>query len=84
MATGSSVDQLGETTATLAEQWNGQVWTELGSPSPRYNNELNGVACPGVSNCQAVGDSEGQVGNLVTLGEAWNGTKWTLVKTPNR
>jgi hypothetical protein len=83
MATGSAFDQIGETLETLAESWNGQVWTKLRTPSPRYTNELNGVACTSASNCQSVGDTSGEEGKEVTLGVAWNGTKWSMVSTPN-
>ena len=41
---------------TLAESWNGRVWSLTSSASPASNfNEFDGVSCTGATNCTAVG-----------------------------
>jgi hypothetical protein len=82
MATGSALDQTGESQFTLAEAWNGTSWRPLRTPSPgSFGDELRGVSCRTASSCLAVGDFTG-TGNEFTLAEAWNGTSWTVIRTP--
>jgi hypothetical protein len=77
-AVGNSVNQAGASQA-LAERWDGTNWTIQPTPSPSQGGGfLNGVACPSVSSCTAVG-----VSNAGTLAERWDGTRWTIQPTPN-
>jgi hypothetical protein len=71
---------------TLAEQWNGTKWKQERTPNPSRLtlSELNGIACPKISACWAVGDSgKTQQTPSLTLAEHGNRTKWGLVRTPN-
>jgi hypothetical protein len=71
---------------TLAEAWNGSIWTVMPTPSPAggENVTLNGVSCTAGSACTAVGGYFDTVtGNEVTLVERWNGTSWAIQPTPN-
>jgi hypothetical protein len=43
---------------------------------------LNGIACPGVKACFAVG-SYATSGGFQTLIESWAGSAWSLVTSPN-
>ncbi len=69
---------------TLAESWNGNVWT----PTPPLNqgtgliNTLTGVSCASPSFCEAVGYSVTSGGVQQTLAETWNGSAWSIVATP--
>jgi hypothetical protein len=71
---------------TLAQQWNGSKWTPglPANPSKAADSisQLSGVACPGASNCAAVGFYDLTSNAAATLAEHWNGTAWTVVKTP--
>jgi hypothetical protein len=66
-------------THALIERWNGSMWTIPTSPS--VAGELNGISCPGPSNCFAVGFSSGS--SHSALVEHWNGTAWSVVSTPS-
>jgi hypothetical protein len=85
MATGSSIDQTGESQFTLAESWNGTGWKLLNTPNPSGSSqaELLGVSCTSPSGCMAVGGFVGSLDNMPTLAERWNGTHWAIVKTPH-
>jgi hypothetical protein len=45
----------GDPTLTLVEHWNGTAWTQVPSPNPSGDNELDGVAATSASNAWAVG-----------------------------
>jgi hypothetical protein len=65
--------------------WDGAKWAKVGVPNPAgtgkgKSNELNGISCPAVSDCWAVGDLGHQPGVDETL--HWNGTTWSTVGTP--
>ncbi|HMA37190.1 MAG TPA: S-layer homology domain-containing protein [Chloroflexia bacterium] len=70
---------------TLAEHWNGQVWTLV--PSPNVNpdtNSLAAVAAWAAGDVWAVGsyyDPNGQATRTLVL--HWDGTAWRLVASPN-
>jgi hypothetical protein len=68
------------TTATLAEAWNGTSWSI--QPTPHHATTafqaLNAVSCTSATACIAVGS----VG-YDTLAEVWNGTAWALQRTPH-
>jgi hypothetical protein len=65
-------------TLTLAERWNGKVWSSQTTPDPnsKVNVELSGVSCPSAIACIAVGSGANR-----PLAESWNGTTWTLETT---
>jgi hypothetical protein len=67
---------------TLAEHWNGTIWTQVPSPSPS-DSELISVAATSASNAWAVGSYSASAGGSLTLIEHWNGTKWTQVPSPS-
>ena|SRR5712691_476884 len=63
----------------LAESWNGHAWTLL--PAPPGFSTVNGVACPTVKVCVAVGS--GPQGEVDIASAVWNGTSWTTLTTPS-
>ena len=72
--------------STLAESWNGRVWTVQSTPNPTgaQNNELRGVSCTSSTVCTAVGFYDhGSPVEELTLAERWNGTEWSIQTTPN-
>ena len=71
-------EPVGFETMSMAETWNGKVWTFALTPSPTSSTYLYGVSCPVSSWCMAVGFS----GNS-TLTERWNGTGWSVLPSPN-
>lgn len=81
---------------TLAESWNGSIWSVLStSTSPNQNNLLQSVSCTSATFCMAVGESVqieyivegGKVvpvfGSGQMLVESWDGTNWSIDTTPN-
>jgi hypothetical protein len=65
----------------LAEHWNGTSWTVQHIPLPAgaYDADLTGVACPGATQCVAVGHyNDLTTGGGVPFAEWWNGTGWTV------
>ncbi len=68
---------------TLAETWNGTIWSVTPSPSPgSYSNTLANVSCTSATSCLADGGSiSSGVGQ--TLVETWNGTIWSVIASPN-
>jgi hypothetical protein len=68
---------------TVAEGWNGSVWTIQPTVNFPAGSVLDGVSCTTASNCMAVG-SASEIGcgpyhcriNLA-IAEQWNGTSWT-------
>jgi len=66
---------------TLAERWSGSSWATLPSPNPPGSTNAfeNGVACPLVTNCWAVGWwwTTPASGTKVLI-EHWNGRAWTV------
>jgi hypothetical protein len=68
-------------TATLAELWNGTVWTVQATPNPSgaTTSELTSVSCTAANACKAVGDAVTSAQQ--PLAESWNGTAWALQTT---
>ena len=66
---------------TLAETWNGTVWSLTASPDahPGQDNELAGVSCVSVRECTAVGSYFARSGSDFPLIAKWNGSSWHLV-----
>jgi hypothetical protein len=69
-------------TTTLAESWNGTSWSLQPAASPNQGF-LNGVSCPALDDCHAVGDYLNALGGLVPLAEVWNGLVWTREAAPS-
>jgi hypothetical protein len=79
-ATSSNCTAVGEyddtptTAATMAEVWNGTVWTIQSSVAPgAYGSVLLGVSCSSTTDCTAVGGSTNSLGAELTLAEAESG-----------
>jgi hypothetical protein len=72
---------------TLAEAWNGTTWARQRSPNPAGNAgaALDGVSCPHVTACTAVGNWTASTSGSPTdtLAEHWNGTRWSVQSTPD-
>jgi hypothetical protein len=70
---------------TLAEHWNGGVWSIVPTPNPSAStlNVFNGVFCLSSSDCWATGLGNGTNTDDQTLAEHWNGSTWSIVPTPN-
>ena len=73
------------TVLTLAERWNGTMWTiqPSGNPTGASQSTLSGVSCTSAAACTAVGNYTNSAGTVLTLAERWNGTKWTIQQTVN-
>ncbi len=72
------------TRVSLAERWDGTSWTIQSTSNFRgaSSNSLDGVSCPTLSDCTAVG-SYHLGGADYPLAERWNGTAWWIRSTPN-
>jgi len=81
-----------ELTQTLAESWNGSVWSVVPSPSHFQNGAENystlaAVSCLSASSCTAVGNWEADTADnhaVQSLVESWNGSAWSLVPSPDK
>ncbi len=62
---------------TLAEVWNGTMWSIVPSPGTAAGG-LSDVSCTSSTFCMAVGESGPN-----TLAENWDGTAWSIVASPN-
>jgi hypothetical protein len=70
----SQGDPLSEPTETLAERWNGTDWTLQPTPTGDLAGRFfQGVACPTVHACTAVGSHGRRHGHGLTLAEHWTG-----------
>ena len=69
---------------TLAERWNGMVWSIQPTPTPLGAGDagLSGVSCPAATACTAAGAFGNPPGSN-TLAEHWDGTAWSIQPTPN-
>ena len=63
------------------------VWSIVPSPNPTGSTEtgLNGVSCPTLTSCFAVGQSGTSMfgSDDKSLVERWNGSRWSLMTSPN-
>ena len=68
----------------LVEVRNGTAWSIVRNPaaSTGTNSELDGVSCPSVSDCTAVG-SVTSARTTRTLIEHGGGSRWSIVASPN-
>jgi hypothetical protein len=66
------------------EQWNGNVWSTVSSPSPGADLGLTGVAARGPDDVYAVGDDIPSVNGGVVQGVVlrWNGSTWSVDPDP--
>jgi hypothetical protein len=63
---------------TMVERWNGSAWKVQAIPAPSGGGgNLEGVACPTVHVCRAVGYDDAGV-----LTEFWNGSAWKVQPAP--
>jgi hypothetical protein len=72
-----------QATFPLISTWNGAKWTSAKGPGTAGSG-LNGVACPSVKDCVAVGSSvtNPSAGFVVPFSVVFNGSKWVKVKIP--
>ena len=70
---------------TLAQRRHGTRWSIQQTPNPggARSSGLNGVSCPSLRSCAAVGFFTDRAGTLATLAERWNGNSWAIQRTPN-
>jgi hypothetical protein len=74
-AVGSSGDYLTNASRTLVLHWNGKVWKQVPSPTPRQGGRFGGVTVISAGDAWAVGTTSDYRGVI----EHWNGTAWTLM-----
>jgi len=72
---------------TLIEQWDGNSWTIIPSPSTSatQSNRLQSVTCTSTSRCRTVGyyyNSNSDRNVYQTLIEQWDGVSWTIATSP--
>ncbi|MDA8319601.1 MAG: hypothetical protein M0030_07315 [Actinomycetota bacterium] len=62
----------------MTQEWAGGRWRLLPiTPASPYFSDLNGISCPAVSRCVAVGETGAQR----ALAYRWNGTVWARLRT---
>jgi len=69
---------------TLAEHWDGTVWTIQATPNPdgATVSGLGSVSCASLTSCTAVGSGQTGSPDGQLLVEHWDGTAWTIQATP--
>jgi len=70
---------------TLAERWNGVVWSIQPIPSPAADTEpaLNAVSCVSRKLCIAVGSFIESRYTARAIVERWNGVRWSMRRVTN-
>lgn len=68
---------------TLAERWDGQLWSIQRTPTPFDYAELEGVSCPSAATCVAVGQVWRRDNSNAAVAERWNGTAWIVERLPS-
>ena len=63
----------------LVEHWNGSAWSIVATPTFTNGGVLNAVTAISSTNVWAVGQLDGNGGNLI---EHWDGTRWSIVTAP--
>ena len=78
-AVGYSIIDGGAKYVTVAERWNGSIWTLEGSPNPpgAKDTEFQGVSCTSATACIAVGSSTSSKPGI-GLAEVWHGAGWAI------
>jgi hypothetical protein len=73
----------GTSDRNLILHWDGTIWTQVASPNPLLDNQLDGVAATSAGSAVAVGTGQaaarGAVTQAVTL--RWDGTAWAPAPT---
>jgi erythromycin esterase-like protein len=84
MAVGYYSNQTGAQ-ATLAEAWNGHVWSIVSTPNPASSADtaLSAVSCPSAGFCVAAGTWTSSGGQAYPLAERWEGGRWSILAMPN-
>jgi hypothetical protein len=83
-AVGFSLSRLTGKTVTLAEVWNGRIWSIQTTPAPSGGKDyLQRVSCAKASDCTAVGYSVSSSGVGTALAEARVGDSWRVETTPD-
>src|SRR6266516_4323403 len=83
-AVGDTFDVTTSSYRTLAERWNGSVWSVVPAVNPKANNWLTGVTSVSATNAWAVGfATNGTWATNRTVIERWNGTSWGVVPSPS-
>ena len=79
MAVGYYYDAAG-TKLTLAEEWDGSVWTIRSTPTPTRSTDatFGAVSCTSAQDCIAVGSYADSAGVQSVLAEHWNGRVWSV------
>jgi hypothetical protein len=84
VAVGGYYESKAKTYVTLAESWNGSVWTIASAPATGGTSAaLYSVSCRSATACTAAGSYDNSSGTQVTLAERWDGTAWSIQPTPN-
>jgi hypothetical protein len=85
MAVGGHYSDGAGTDVSLAERWDGTVWSIQHTPHPAgaQSSDLTAVACSAANSCIAVGWYISFNGKSKTLAERWDGTAWSIQPTPN-
>jgi hypothetical protein len=76
---------VGTAEITLAENWNGTVWTRQHFPAPGGSTSafLDKISCTSAQFCEAVGSYNTSGGETLGLAAQWNGTSWSLQRIPH-
>ena len=70
--------------SVLAESWNGTTWTQTRGPKVSgVETTLGSVSCSSADDCEAVGISDSESGEVSTLAESWTAKGLVLQQTPN-
>ena len=76
-----------QTSATLAEHWNGTSWSKVATPNPSSYSYLYAVTAVSATSVWAVGTyynfGVGTDGAYQTLVEHYNGSAWAVIPSPN-
>ena len=83
-AVGSTPGKTADTSANLAEVWNGRSWRVQAVPAPKGSTSsgLFGVSCTSPNACTAVGNYSTAAGRVLALAERWNGARWAIQPVP--
>ena len=83
-AVGSTPGKKPDTSANLAEVWNGKTWRVQAIPAPQgsTSSALFGVSCTSPGACTAVGHYSTAAGRMLPLAERWNGARWAIQPVP--
>jgi hypothetical protein len=72
-AVGDAVPEF-DSPETLVERWDGERWSDQSAPNPQGGVELEGVSCPSLAACKAVGIGARGPG----VAETWDGLGWSV------